>query len=91
MLYAESDGRHIAALDSIGKLLWVRDPYSDGRLRPYRTARPVLWRISPLPEGYANLMRKAWAAGPFVMIEFDSSQFGAIDLRNGNYFDLGQN
>ncbi len=40
--YVESDGRHLAAIDGDGKLLWVRNPFEDRHLCPYRTGRPVI-------------------------------------------------
>jgi len=40
--YVESDGRHLAAIDGDGKLLWVRNPFEDRHLCSYRTGRPVI-------------------------------------------------
>jgi hypothetical protein len=40
--YVESDGRHVAAIDPDGNLLWVRNPFEDQKLCPYRNARPVI-------------------------------------------------
>src|SRR6185437_8879935 len=42
LLYVESDGRHLAAISPQGELLWVRDPFVDKNLCPYRTARPTI-------------------------------------------------
>jgi hypothetical protein len=33
----ESDGRHLTAIASDGKLLWIRNPFEDRHLCPYRT------------------------------------------------------
>lgn len=34
--YVESDGRHLAAIDKNGKVLWVRNPFVDNNLCSYR-------------------------------------------------------
>ena len=33
MIYVESDGRHVAAINADGKVLWNRDPYVDANLK----------------------------------------------------------
>jgi len=67
--YVESDGRHIAAIDKDGKLLWVRNPFVDSNLCPYRSAHPYIGWIgapggsygrrylgpfTPMPDAKAN-------------------------------------
>jgi hypothetical protein len=42
-MYVETDGRHIAATDEQGKLMWVRNPWAEAHaFCPYRTPRPVV-------------------------------------------------
>ena len=94
--YVESDGRHLAAIDPEGSLLWIRNPYED---RPafcqYRTPRPVIYYIAATqisPQLSAAL--KARGATPdhaFLEIKFDSSQFGVLDETTGDFFPEGQN
>lgn len=92
LLYAETDGRHLAAFEADGTLLWIRNPFEDSKLCPYRTVRPKISRILPIERVYQLQAEKYWGRkGPFVQIEFNSSQFGAIDLKNGDFFGLGQN
>ena len=50
VFYVESDGRHVAAIDRNGKLLWVRNPFVEGGLCPYRSAHPYIYWIGP-PQG----------------------------------------
>jgi len=46
--YVESDGRHLAAIDREGRLLWVRNPFVDSDLCPYRSAHPFIhWIGAP--------------------------------------------
>jgi len=90
--YVESDGRHLAAISSDGKLLWVRNPFVDRRLCPYRNERPIIVRIEPanpfeINALETNLKRKIQG----ITIWFDSSQFGIVDIRTGDFFFMGQN
>jgi hypothetical protein len=96
IFYVESDGRHLAAMDSQGKLLWVRNPWEDAHaFCPYRTARPVVasLKAAELTElGWSSL--KSVGGNPkhrFIAIEFDSSQFGVLDESTGDFFAEGQN
>jgi hypothetical protein len=90
--YVESDGRHVAAFDSDGALLWIRNPYEDARLCPYRTPRPVIAGLGPreLTEVYAKRIG-AIAGHTYLSIQFDSSQFGVIDEDDGHFILEGQN
>jgi hypothetical protein len=90
--YVESDGRHVAAFDADGALLWVKNPYEDARLCPYRTPRPVIAHLEPreLTDGYAKRIG-AIAGHIYVSIQFDSSQFGVIDESDGHFIWEGQN
>ncbi|MEJ0086936.1 MAG: hypothetical protein WDO72_14760 [Pseudomonadota bacterium] len=101
--YVESDGRHLAAIDSQGKILWVRNPFEDSKLCPYRTPRPIIYRIeeadSPLDadapgnEIWLSAFRKRGMdpSHGFIRIHFDSSQFGLVDISNGAFLMEGQN
>jgi len=90
LLYIESDGRHVAGISADGKLLWNRDPFKDAHLKLYRTDKPQIVHI-----GEAT----AWGENPpsqfrsheFVVITFNSSQFGALNISNGDFKFLGQN
>jgi hypothetical protein len=94
--YVESDGRHLAAIDSEGRLLWVRNPYEDKpAFCQYRTPRPVIDYVAATeisPQLAAAL--KSWGATlshTFLEIRFDSSQFGVLDETTGDFFPEGQN
>ena len=94
--YVESDGRHLAAMDSQRKLLWVRNPWEDAHaFCPYRTPRPVVasLKAAELTElGWSNLKSIGGnAEHRFIAIKFDSSQFGVLDESTGDFFPGGQN
>jgi hypothetical protein len=93
--YVESDGRHVAAMDPDGKLLWVRNPFEDQNLCPYRNARPVISSLATT-EISSDLADAIQARGmnprhAFLEIKFDSSQFGVLDESTGDFLFAGQN
>ena len=95
-LYVESDGRHIAATDEQGKLLWVRNPWEEAHsFCPYRTPRPVvaslkIMELSASGRSYLK-SRGANLEHTFISLSFDSSQFGELDETTGDFFPEGQN
>ncbi len=94
-LYVESDGRHLAAIDEGGQLLWIRDPFQDAGLCPYRTPRPVIYKLELAQfEEYQLGYVKALGfdmSHVAVSLYFDSSQFGLIDEKTGDFYYMGQN
>jgi hypothetical protein len=74
--YFESDGRHVTAFTSDGKILWHRNPFVDSHLNPYRFTKPVFEWIRPAKRG--------------LEIGFNSSQFGILDEKTGDFEFEGQ-
>jgi hypothetical protein len=93
--YVESDGRHMAAMDADGNLLWVRKPFEDEKLCPYRNARPVISSLATteISSDMADVMRSRGMkpSHKFLEIKFDSSQFGVLDETTGDFLFAGQN
>jgi hypothetical protein len=87
LLYVETDGRHVAAISSDGKLLWNRDPFKDAHLKFYRTEKPRIFYIGPVLK--SNLPHSG-EPDMFVQIDFNSSQFGLLRISNGDFEFLGQ-
>ena len=79
LYYVESDGRHVSAIAPDGKLLWHRNPFVDAKLQPYRFTKPVIIGIG-LDESRDNALS----------IGFNSSQFGLLDPKTGDFQFLGQ-
>lgn len=104
IFYVESDGRHLAAIDPNGKLLWVEDPFADLNLCSYRNLRPTIVYVGPPHGGMLDreddqAATKADAAlskllkrqAHYIEIKFDSSQFIYVDVENGVSFFGGNN
>jgi hypothetical protein len=90
LLYLEGDGRHLAAISPTGRILWLRNPFVDAGLCPYRNERPIIVSIGPALG--SGLIAKLWKRkSHFVEIHFDSSQFGVVDIKNGDFIFAGQN
>ena len=87
VLYAETDGKHLSAVNFEGRVLWTRTPFADAHLEPYRVAEPRIINIyTPLPW----MLEGKKGKGAFVALEFESTQFGLVDLKSGKFFSLGQ-
>jgi hypothetical protein len=96
VIYVESDGRHIAATDADGKLLWVRNLWEESKaFCQYRTPRPVVASLKKVEfndAARANLKSKgANLDHSFVALTYDSSQFGTLDESTGDFYPGGQN
>jgi hypothetical protein len=89
VFYVETDGRHLSAIGPDGKLLWTRNPYVDTGSRYYRR-KEVIDYVGPLSGDYSRDFKKRNVVGPFISISFDSTQFGAVDVKTGDFFNLGQ-
>lgn len=76
--YVESDGRHISAIAPAGKLLRHRNPFLDAKPQPYRYSKPVIRWIGLIPQTSD------------LSISFNSSQFGSLDAKTGDFIFLGQ-
>jgi hypothetical protein len=86
LFYVESDGRHVAAISDKGQLLWIKDPFTDGRLSFYRTRTPQIVSIGPASDSALGKGED----GKFIAISFNSSQFGLLRIANGDFRFLGQ-
>lgn len=88
IFYVESDGLHVAAISKEGKILWVKDPFHDAKLSDYRTHNPqIVW----IGKGswWANGVRQKDV--PAIEIIFNSSQFGAMKISDGDFQYQGRN
>jgi len=117
----EGDGRHLSAKDARGNLLWIRNPFVEGNLCPYRSAHPFISWVGPQSGDFGNYHLDPWTPPPddkanaltfkfvnsmidgglkiarpkrgdrFVGLSFNSSQFGYVNIRNGDFYLGGQN
>lgn len=85
--YVESDGFHIAAISREGKILWVRDPFHDAKLSEYRTHNPQIVSVGKGSWWVDGVRRRDV---PAILIRFNSSQFGAMKVSDGEFQTYGQ-
>jgi hypothetical protein len=69
----------ITAVDSSGKILWKTDPYTDSKIKEYRTKRPTLVYFA-----FSKNFKDA------ISIAYNNSQFGYIYKATGGYHYQGQ-
>jgi hypothetical protein len=85
VIYVESDRRHVAALDSTGKLLWHRDVVNEDaeKIKNHKRIEPVISRVGIPLAWELKLMASNGKPGPFAGISFYNGSTGVIDLRSG--------
>lgn len=95
----------ISAFDKVGKLIWSTNPYKDSHLQEYRTKSPYIRymaftteKISPhlttrcgfrlsIQEKYSRYYATSIRV---IVISYNNSQFGVIDLESGKFCFYGQ-
>jgi hypothetical protein len=96
-LYVESDGKHIAAIDENGKLLWVRSPYEESRGNKWMTIIRSLNEEPRRADGtnYAGYFEQSGIhtkpEDELIEVYFASNFFGQIDERTGDFVFIGIN
>ena len=89
VFYVESDGRHVSAIGPDGKILWSRDPFADAHVPFYRTETPRIFYIGKAhKKDELDLATKGIAR--IIAITYDSSQYGFLDVRTGDFIFWGQ-
>ena len=93
IFYVESDGHHISAISPDGRILWHRQPATDGNLPPYSEKHPrpnptVVW-IGALSKAEGERLKHT-GNGRFIGISFNSRQSGVLDVKNGDFIFEGQ-
>ncbi len=76
----QKDRRTIVAKTRDGKLLWKANPFEDAKLKPYRVKHPIISYF-----GRSTTAVQAGNGDRFLGVGFNSSQFGVIDLSNGDF------
>jgi len=95
-LYVETDGKHVAAIDAGGKLLWVRSPLKESGFDGPESKTPVIDGITaaePLPPQLVKFFQRHGfnADHAHIRITFASGLYGLIDEKTGDFYLEGQN
>ena len=88
IFYVESDGRHVSAVSFDGRILWTRNPFVDAKLQPYRFPEPKIVGIGSSQS--LGLRKTPDPKATFIGIEFNSTQFGILNAKNGDFTFMGQ-
>jgi hypothetical protein len=81
----QMDRRTIIARARDGKELWRVNPFVDAKLKPYRVDYPFINYFGRITGPVQPDMEKR-----FLQVNFNSSQYGRIDLKDGSFTMLGQ-
>lgn len=79
------DGRHVTARASDGRVIWKRNPFKDAKMEAYRVSQP---RVNFIGEADRPWLTEKM--GSYIEIAFDSSQFGIMNAKTGDFRCLGQ-
>jgi len=78
----QTDRRTVTARKPDGKILWKVNPFEDAKMEPYRFKYPFITHMGKMETRAIN--------GPVLIIGFNSSQYGPIELDTGNFHFWGQ-
>jgi hypothetical protein len=74
---------YIEAIDEHGKTIWKTDPWKDNKLPAYRTIRPIVVAFGIGKKEYTD-------DKTVILISYDNTQTGYIDLLTGKFKFLAQ-
>lgn len=97
LYYFESDGKHVTAIDPKGTVLWHRNPVQElpkrGTSKGGQTGdRVIEGRIvyaGPPSDRTLQTLRIRGKVGPHLVVTFSTSEFGALDMKSGDFSYLG--
>jgi hypothetical protein len=86
----------VAAIDTVGKLLWVRSPLKESGLDGPETRTPAIDGIevaeAPPPQYVKWLQQHGFKSGhAHIRITFTDRSFGLMDEKAGDFILEGQN
>lgn len=74
---------NITAVDAHKRILWRTDPWKDNMLDRYRVDRPIIVRFYFVNEKRTHNQNK-------ILIVYNNTQCGFVDLKTGKFTFLGQ-
>ncbi len=90
VLYFESDGQHVAALDKDGQVLWHKNPAEELKRfkKGDKAMRPVIVYAGPPLDWMLRAMKER-GKKEYVAITFSTKAFGLLDKQTGEFTFLG--
>ena len=93
LFYVETDGQHLSAIGPDGKLIWTKA----WNMCSYRVMVPRIAHVGyvrqPKAGDYIAEIHRKWpwlTTSPVIAVVFDSSQFGLVNQKTGDFFFSGQ-
>lgn len=91
LLYVENDGRHVAAIDPEGKILWHRDVTADVDKARARGGPVAVHALGAPGENTLKVMKESGKKGDYAAVLFlNAKDGGVLDLRTGAYTFIGK-
>jgi len=90
MYFLNADRREISAIDGNDKVIWKVKPYQDNQIPFYRINNPKIVYFSFPTEDKWISQKSFGSKDDFIVITFESSQFGLITKKDGKFIFLGQ-
>ena len=86
---AEPDRVHLSAFDKTGRVIWTRDPFESGALE---TSTEVYHpKVTQVHQPVAVFTKCCAKAGRhYAMLNWNSTQYGLLDVQSGDFIYLGQ-
>lgn len=92
LVYVETNRENLVGIDLNGGIRWTVAPAKHPSFSVYRKESPSIVDIKKLDIDDRSKLEKLYPNRSFeIYIAFDSSQFGAIDIRSGAYIEIGNN
>jgi hypothetical protein len=85
LYYVEGDGRHMVAITRDAVILWREDLFAQAHLEPYRVEQPQIARVGEPGKGLL-----VGLPGSYLAVQFNSTQFGLVDITTGEFIYQGQ-
>jgi hypothetical protein len=93
LFYFESDGQRVTALDRDGHILWSRNPVEEAGVQGFRQDGRAQWpaiiAAGPPLAWMIDVMRRRGAVGDYLLITFNTKDFGLLDRHGGAFTPLG--
>jgi hypothetical protein len=83
IFYVETDGRHMAAIDRNGKILWHKTPYEDKAIFGKKIEGRVIYRLLEADDSDLELMQRRGKTGQYIRVSCGMHEVGLLNQNTG--------